>query len=80
MVPYVLRCFPRDDPEFAGRANAALGAHRHGAVRHDGVAADLAETLRGMHPMVVVTESEVSTLVPGETVLYVYRDGSPLRK
>lgn len=77
-MPYIVRCFPHDDPDLLTLVNAELAAFQHGRQDHDGVVAGLADALRPTHPKIVVHRSEEMATLPGQTMLYVYRDGSPL--
>lgn len=79
-MPYTLRCYPHDDDAFAAAAATALRAFvataRHG---EDGIPQGVADALRSIYPLVVVHRGDdLAVLRPDDTVLYVYRDGTPL--
>jgi hypothetical protein len=81
-VPYVLRCFPIDDHAFARAANVALDAHvitmRDGA---DDVPRGISAALTDAYPLVAVRRGhQLAVVDPDETILYVYRDGSPIAR
>jgi len=75
-VTYVLRCFPNDDAEFRGAAEAYLATLTRNDVDR-GVAKRLADALRPDYPDVVVHRAHQLAEVRGDAILYLYRDGTP---